>query len=73
MLPSLLVGIDVSSYENKVRYLDSSGTSLSKFTISNNLPGASKLSQCIANTMNFHELESLVIGYEATSVCGEPP
>jgi len=72
MPTTLLVGIDVSSCENKVRFLDSSGTSLSKFTIPNNLPGASKLSQSIANIMNSHKLESLVIGLEATSVYGEP-
>jgi len=72
MPTSLLVGIDVSSCENKVRFLDSLGTSLSKFTIPNNQPGALKLSEKIAGVMTSHKIESLVIGLEATSVYGEP-
>ena len=72
MPASLLVGIDVSSCENKVRFLDSLGTSLSKFTVPNNQPGATKLSQKIAGIMSSHKLDSLVIGLEATSVYGEP-
>lgn len=72
MPTSLLVGIDVSSCENRVRFLDSLGTSLSKFTIPNNQTGALKLSEKIAGVMASHKLESLVIGLEATSVYGEP-
>jgi hypothetical protein len=40
---SLLVGIDVSSCDNKVRLLDSLVNSLLKFTVSNNYPGAKLL------------------------------
>ena len=72
MPTSLLVGIDVSSCENKVRFLDSLGISLSKFTVPNNQTGATKLSQKIAGVMASHKLDSLVIGLEATSVYGEP-
>lgn len=69
---SLLVGIDVSSCDNKVRLLDSSGNSLSKFSVSNNHPGAKTLASKIAGTMTFNCFDSLVIGLEATSVYGEP-
>ncbi|MDK2901973.1 MAG: hypothetical protein PWR14_877 [Thermosediminibacterales bacterium] len=68
----LFVGIDVSSGENRVRFLDSSGTSLSKFSVLNNQPGALTLSTNIAQAMKAYNLDSLVIGLEATSVYGEP-
>jgi transposase len=69
---SLLVGIDVSSRDNKVRFLDSFGTSLAKFSTPNNQPGAELLSERITKAMTSHDLNSLVIGLEATSVYGEP-
>lgn len=72
MSTSLLVGIDVSSRENKVRFMDSFGTSLAKFSIPNNQPGAVLLSERITKTMTSCKLDSLVIGLEATSVYGEP-
>lgn len=71
MSTSLLVGIDVSARDNKVRFLDSFGTSLAKFSIPNNQPGAQLLSERITKTTTSHGLDSLVIGLEATSV-GEP-
>jgi transposase len=69
---SLLVGIDVSSCDNKIRLLDSSGNSLSKFTVSNSHPGAQTLSSKITSAMTLNRFDSLVIGLEATSVYGEP-
>jgi transposase len=69
---SLLVGIDVSSCDNKVRLLDSSGYSLSKFSVSNNQPGAKTLVSNIVSAMTSNRFDSLVIGLEATSVYGEP-
>jgi transposase len=69
---SLLVGIDVSSSDNKVRLLDSSGNSLSKFSVSNNQPGAKTLVSKIISAMTLNRFDSLVIGLEATSVYGEP-
>jgi len=69
---SLLVGIDVSSCDNKVRLLDSSGKSVSKFTVSNNQPGAKTLAYKIVSAMTLNRFDSLVIGLEATSVYGEP-
>lgn len=68
----LFVDIDVSSRENRVRFLDSAGTSLSKFSVLNNQPGALILSSNIAQAMKIYKLDSLVIGLEATSVYGEP-
>ncbi len=67
---SLLVGIDVSSSDNKVRLLDSSGDSLSKFSVSNNQPGAKTLVYKIVSAMTLNHFNSLVIGLEATSVYG---
>lgn len=72
MPESLFVGIDVSSRENRVRLLNSSGTSLSKFSVLNNRPGALTLSKNIAQAMEAYKLDSLVVGLEATSVYGEP-
>jgi transposase len=72
MPASLLVGIDVSSGENKVHFLDSAGNSLSKFSVPNNHPGAKTLSDRIVSTMSARMLDSLTIGLEATSVYGEP-
>lgn len=69
---SLLVGIDVSSCDNKVRLLDSLGNSLSKFSVSNNQPGAKTLVSKIVTAMTLNRFDSLVIGLEATSVYGEP-
>ncbi|NSW92572.1 MAG: IS110 family transposase [Firmicutes bacterium] len=69
---SLLVGIDVSSCDNKVRVLDSLGNSLSKFTVSNNYPGARILADKITGIMTLNQFDSLVIGLESTSVYGEP-
>jgi hypothetical protein len=43
MSNSLLVGIDVSLNDNKVRILHPDGTSLSKFVVSNSVPGAKVL------------------------------
>ena len=63
MSTSLLVGIDVSSRDNKVRFLDSSGTSLAKFLIPNNQPVAELLSERITKTMNSHKLDSLVLPF----------
>lgn len=40
---SLLIGVDVSSCDKKAKLLVSSGNSLSKFTVSNNYPGAKTL------------------------------
>lgn len=69
---SLLVGIDVSSCDNKVRLMDSLGKSILKFSVSNNQPGARIIASKIIGSMTLNHFDSLVIGLEATSVYGEP-
>jgi len=69
---SLLVGIDVSLNDNKVRILHPDGTSLSKFTVPNSVPGAKTLSQKIAGVMDKSGFDDVVIGLESTSVYGDP-
>jgi transposase len=69
---SLLVGIDVSLNDNKVRILHPDGTSLSKFTVPNSVPGAKTLSQKITGVMEKNRFDDVVIGLESTSVYGDP-
>jgi transposase len=72
LINSLLVGIDVSLNQNKVRVLHPDGTSLSKFSVPNNTPGATTISQRVAGIMDKNSFDSLVIGLESTSVYGDP-
>lgn len=69
---ALLVGIDVSLNDNKVRILHPDGTSLSKFVVSNFVPGAKTLSQRVAGIAEKNSFDSIVIGLESTSVYGNP-
>jgi len=69
---SLLVGIDVSLKDNKVRILHPDGTSLSKFTVLNSVTGAKAFTQRVAAVAEKHNFDSIVIGLESTSVYGDP-
>jgi transposase len=69
---SLLVGIDVSLKDNKVRILHPDGTSLSKFVVKNSVPGAKSLSQKVVGIAEKNNSQSIVIGLESTSVYGDP-
>jgi transposase len=69
---ALLVGIDVSLNDNKVRILHPDGTSLSKFVVSNSVPGAKTLSQRVTGIVEKNSFDSIVIGLESTSVYGDP-
>lgn len=69
---SLLVGIDVSLNDNKVRILHPDGTSLSKFAVPNSAPGAKSISQRITGIAEKNAFDSIVIGLESTSVYGDP-
>ncbi|KIP24953.1 transposase family protein [Bacillus thuringiensis serovar morrisoni] len=64
----LFVGLDVSSFDMKVCFLNGDGEKLDSFSVSNDLPGATtlkeKLLQCIAGK----EVDILKIGLESTSV-----
>ncbi len=72
MSNSLLVGIDVSLNDNKVRILHPDGTSLSKFTVNNSVPGAKTLSQKVSALAESNGFEYITIGLESTSVYGDP-
>ncbi len=72
MSNSLLVGIDVSLKDNKVRILHPDGTSLSKFTVLNSVTGAKAFTQRVAAVAEKHNFDSIVIGLESTSVYGDP-
>lgn len=64
----LFVGLDVSSFDMKVCFLDGDGEKLDAFSVSNDLPGATtlkdRLLDCVADT----EVNILKIGLESTSV-----
>lgn len=64
----LFVGLDVSSFDMKVCFLDGDGEKLASFSVSNDLPGATtlkdRLLDCVADT----EVDILKIGLESTSV-----
>jgi transposase len=72
MQDSLLVGIDVSLKSNKVRILHPDGTSLSKFTVNNSVPGAKTISERITKIAQNKVFENIMIGMESTSVYGDP-
>lgn len=72
MSNELLVGIDVSLKDNKVRLLHPDGRSLSKFTVDNSMPGANALTKKMCAVMEQNGFQRAVIGLEATSVYGDP-
>lgn len=72
MSNSLLVGIDVSLNDNKIRILHPDGTSLSKFVIHNSIPGAETLCKRVVAIAEANNLKSIVFGLESTSVYGDP-
>ena len=72
MSNSLLVGIDVSLKDNKVHVLHPDGTSLSKFVVTNSIPGAKLLSKKVADIAEKNSFDTIVIGLESTSVYGDP-
>ena len=72
MSNSLLVGIDVSLRDNKVRILHPDGTSLAKFVVLNSVPGANTLSKKVTQIAEKNNFDSITIGLESTSVYGDP-
>ncbi|TFJ89940.1 IS110 family transposase [Lentibacillus salicampi] len=64
----LFVGLDVSSFDIKVCFLDGEGEKLKSFTIQNDLPGATQLRDTILNTARGQSVDVLRIGLESTSV-----
>lgn len=64
----LFVGLDVSSFDMKVCMVDDEGGKLKSFTVSNDLPGATQLRDCILECTEDQEVHVLKIGLESTSV-----
>ncbi|MBA4496591.1 IS110 family transposase [Paenactinomyces guangxiensis] len=64
----LYVGIDVSSKDMKVCLMDQEGETLQRFTVENNLHGASYLRDQIVSCYDQGSFQAVHIGLEATSV-----
>jgi len=64
----LFAGLDVSSFDIKVCLLDGEGEKLKSFTVTNDLPGATKLRDSILECVTGQPVETLKIGLESTSV-----
>src|SRR5690554_3521022 len=64
----LFVGLDVSSFDIKVCFLNGEGSELKSFTVTNDLPGATKLRDDILNVVQDESVSELKIGLESTSV-----
>src|SRR5699024_12768826 len=67
-LMTVFVGIDVSSFDIKVCFLNSDGDQLKSFTVNNDLPGSMHLRDDILNTAKGQSIDVLRIGLESTSV-----
>lgn len=64
----LFVGLDVSSFDIKVCFLNGEGGKLSSFTVANDLPGATQLRDEILSAVQGKSVSELRIGLESTSV-----
>ncbi|WP_230505550.1 IS110 family transposase, partial [Sutcliffiella rhizosphaerae] len=64
----LFVGLDVSSFDMKVCFLDGEGEKLDAFSVSNDLPGATVLKEKLLNCVADEKVDILKIGLESTSV-----
>ena len=69
-LSTLFVGIDVSSKSNVICALDFSSNKLLEFTVSNNQPGATELSEKVCNLMACSKFKTVVFALESTSFYG---
>ncbi|GIP64002.1 hypothetical protein J32TS6_25570 [Virgibacillus pantothenticus] len=64
----LFVGLDVSSFDIKVCFSNREGDELNPFTVSNDLPGTTKLRDEILNVAQGQYVSELRIVLESTSV-----
>jgi transposase len=64
----LFVGLDVSSFDIKVCFLNGEGEQLASFTVSNDFPGATQLRDEILKIAKNQDVNTLRIGLESTSV-----
>jgi len=68
---SLFIGIDVSSKNNAVYFMNPNGEKHCSFTVQNNLKGAKILSEKVVSAMGKHSFQSVIFGLESTSVYGD--
>jgi len=64
----LFVGLDVSSFDMRVCFLNGEGQKLDTFAVSNDLPGATLLKERLMTRLIGQEVDVLKIGLESTSV-----
>lgn len=64
----LYVGLDISSFDIKVCILDGEGNQVRSFTVTNDLPGATKLRDQILDCAENQAIQVIKIGLESTSV-----
>jgi transposase len=64
----LFVGLDVSSFDMKVCFLDGEGEKLDAFSVTNDFPGATVLKERLLNCVADDKVDILKIGLESTSV-----
>lgn len=69
----LFVGLDVSSQDAKVCFLNGDGDRLQAFTITNDLPGAITLKEKILDTASRSTCKTIKIGLESTSIYSYHP
>lgn len=70
-MPTLYVGIDVSSKTNVIYLMKPDGSKHSNFAVTNSLDGARQLVKRTLSALSSESLDSVVIGLEATSVYGD--
>lgn len=64
----LYVGLDIRSFDIKVCILDGEGNQVRSFTVTNDLPGATKLRDQIVDCAENQAIQVIKIGLESTSV-----
>ena len=69
-MPKLHVGIDVSLDSHHVQFMDETGQGLDSFKVSNNQPGADTLIRKVLETAGAKQMDTVVMGMEATANLG---
>ena len=69
-MPKLHVVIDVSLDSHHVQFMDETGQGLDSFKVSNNQPGADTLIRKVLETAGAKQMDTVVMGMEATANLG---
>ena len=69
-MPKLHVGIDVSLDSHHVQFMDEVGQALASFEVSNDRPGADTLIRKVLETTEAKQMNTVVMGMEATANLG---